>query len=360
MKVIQLITQMESGGAQRIAYLLSNAFERRGHQSEIWFLYRKRPAYDQVPNIRVLADSKPRLRLLPQLLAQLREQLARSAPDALITHTWYANLLGQGYARWLGIRKRIAVQHGLARDYPPLARFFDYVVGCTDTYTTNVAVSHSVSASFSKYPSPYLKRLRTIPNGVPSVVATSSAEETRRTWGLPQQGPVVANVGRLSKIKNQTVLLDVVARLPEVHLVLIGAGEEQRELEQKAVRLQVADRVHMVGEVAHQHAINLIAASDVFAFPSLSESMGLAVVEAMMCGTPIVASPIRALHEVLGPDSAVYAAPDDAQALANAVRQILDTPTLANKISAASSARAPRFSFERMVNEYEQVLALVN
>ena len=360
MKVVQLITQMESGGAQRIAYLLGDALERRGHQSEIWFLYRKRPAYDHVPNVRVLAESKPPLRSLPRLLSQLREQLALSAPDALITHTWYANILGQGYARWLGIRKRIAVQHGLARDYPPLARFFDYLVGCTDTYTTNVAVSQSVSASFSKYPSPYLKRLRTIPNGVPSVVATSSAEETRRTWGLPQHSPVLANVGRLSKIKNQTVLLDVLARLSDVHLVLVGAGEEQKELEQKAVRLQVADRVHMVGEIAHQHAINLIAASDVFVFPSRSESMGLAAIEAMMCGTPIVASHIRALHEVLGPDSAVYAAPDDADGLAEAVRQILDTPTLAKKISAASSAHAPRFSMERMVTEYEQVLALLN
>lgn len=360
MKVIQLITQMESGGAQRIACLLSNAFERRGHQSEIWFLYRKRPAYDHVPNVRVLAESKPPLRLLPRLLFQLREQLAESAPDALITHTWYANILGQGYARFLGIRKRVAVQHGLAFDYPPLARFFDYLAGCTDTYTANVAVSPSVRASFSKYPSPYLKRLRTIPNGVPSVVATASAQETRRAWGLPQHRPVLAHVGRLSKIKNQTVLLDVLAGLPEAHLVLVGAGEEQRELEQKAVRLQVAGRVHMVGEVAHQHAIDLIAASDVFVFPSLSESMGLAVIEAMMCGTPIVASHIRALHEVLGPDSAVFAAPDDAHALAEAVRQVLETPTLAKKISAASSTRVPRFSFERMVTEYEQVLALCN
>jgi glycosyltransferase involved in cell wall biosynthesis len=80
----------------------------------------------------------------------------------------------------------------------------------------------------------------------------------------------------------------------------------------------------------------------------------------MMCGTPIVASHIPALHQVLGPDSAVYAAPDDVHALVEAVRQILGTPTPAKKISAASSSHAARFSLERMVTEYEQSLALLN
>ena len=360
MKVIQLITQMESGGAQRIAYLLSNALQRSGHETEIWFLYRKRPAYDHVRNVRVMAESKPPLRLLARLLCRLGEQLAQSAPDALITHTWYANILGQACARFLGVRKRIAVQHGLAHDYPSLARFLDYIAGSIDIYTTNVAISQAVFASFSKYPSNYQRRLRTIHNGVPCVVPTSSAQQTRRTWGLPPHCPVLANVGRLSTIKNQTVLLDVLARLPEVHVLLIGDGEERNALEQKAVRLQVGDRLHIVGEIAHQHAMNLVAASDVFVFPSLSESMGLAVVEAMMTGTPIVASDLRALHEVLGPDSAVYAAPDDVNALANAVRRILATPALAKKISAASSTRAPQFSLERMVSQYEQVLALAD
>jgi len=358
MKIIQLVTQMESGGAQRIAYLLAEALERRGHESEIWFLYRKRPAYDHACNVRVLADSKPSLLRLPHLLSELRQQLHRHAPDVLITHTYYANVLGQACARLLGIRKRIAVQHGLASDYPLLVRLLDCLLGSTETYTTNVAVSQTVVSSFSACPSRYLKRLRAIPNGVPCVAATSGRQETRREWDLPLHSPVMTNVGRLSTIKNQTVLLDILTCLPGFHLVLIGDGELRPKLTEKAARLQVADRLHLLGEIAHQSVVNLVSASDVFVFPSRSESMGLAVIEAMMCGTPIVASYLPALHEVLGPDSALYVPPDDVAALADAIRQIVANPKLAGKISAKSSDHATRFTLERMVSEYEQVLAV--
>ena len=357
MKIIQLVTQMESGGAQRIAYLLTEALQRRGHDTEIWFLYRKRPAYDHACKVRVLSESKPSLRLLPRLLSKLQAQLHLHAPDVLITHTYYANVLGQVYARFLGIKKRIAVQHGLASDYPRLVRLLDYMIGSTDTYTTNVAISQAVVSSFSRYPARYLKRLRTIPNGVPRIAATSSRKETRSVWGLPLHSPLMTNVGRLSTIKNQTVLLDVLAHLPEFHLVLIGDGELRTELTERAVRLRVADRLHIVGEVAHQNVVNLVAASDVFVFPSRSESMGLAVIEAMMCGTPIVASHIPALHEVLGSDSAIYVARNDVAGLADAIRHIVANPKFAEKISAKSRDNATRFTLERMVSEYEQVLA---
>lgn len=358
MKIIQLVTQMESGGAQRIAYLLAEALERHGHESEIWFLYRKRPAYDHAHNVRVLAESKPSLRQLPHLLSQLRQQLQRHSPEVLITHTYYANILGQGYARLLGIRRRIAVQHGLSTDYPLSARLLDGVLGSIGTYTTNVAVSQTVVSTFSAYPASYLKRLRAIPNGMPSVAASSSREETRNAWGLPQHSPVMTNVGRLSVIKNQTVLLDVLTRLRESHLVLIGDGELRAELMEKAARLQVGNRLHLLGEIEHQNVVNLVAASDVFVFPSRSESMGLAVIEAMMCGTPIVASYLPALHEVLGPDSALYVGPDDVVGMADAIRQIVVNPKLAGKISAKSNDHAARFTLERMVSEYEEVFAV--
>jgi glycosyltransferase involved in cell wall biosynthesis len=64
--------------------------------------------------------------------------------------------------------------------------------------------------------------------------------------------------------------------------------------------------------------------------------MGLAVVEALMCGTPVVASYLPALYEVLGSDSAIYVARNDVAGLADAIRQIVANPEFAEKISAKS------------------------
>src|ERR1019366_8605251 len=61
MKVLQIVTQMEAGGAQRIAYLLHESLRGRGHETELWFLYLKRPAYTGKPGVKVLANQKPSL-----------------------------------------------------------------------------------------------------------------------------------------------------------------------------------------------------------------------------------------------------------------------------------------------------------
>lgn len=54
MKIIQIVTQMEAAGAQRVAYILHDSLRRRGHATELWFLYLKRPAYTDKPGVREL------------------------------------------------------------------------------------------------------------------------------------------------------------------------------------------------------------------------------------------------------------------------------------------------------------------
>jgi hypothetical protein len=59
MKIVQIVTQMEAGGAQRVAMLLGEALRERGYESEVWFLYLKRPTYVNFPGVRVLLDHSP-------------------------------------------------------------------------------------------------------------------------------------------------------------------------------------------------------------------------------------------------------------------------------------------------------------
>ena len=103
---------------------------------------------------------------------------------------------------------------------------------------------------------------------------------------------VIGNVGRFYEVKNHTFLLDVFQKVCEKDenavLLLVGVGPLQQEMAQKAVKLGIAERVIMTGN--RDDVPELLGAMDVFAFPSLWEGLGIAVVEAQAAGLPCVIS----------------------------------------------------------------------
>lgn len=133
-----------------------------------------------------------------------------------------------------------------------------------------------------------------IPNGINTNRFQFSAEsrkETRAELGLENQ-ILIGTVGRLSQEKNQTFLLDVFSAFlkdhPDSRLLLVGKGEEKEALQQKAEALRIADKVIFLGVV---HCVeNVLAAMDVFLFPSLVEGLGIACVEAQSAGLPVLCS----------------------------------------------------------------------
>src|SRR4051794_14302204 len=92
MKIVQIVTQMEAAGAQKVAHVLSDGLRALGHDSELWFLYRKRPAYDGIPHVRVIFEERPRPSSFASIPVQILRALRESGPDVLITHTHYANV----------------------------------------------------------------------------------------------------------------------------------------------------------------------------------------------------------------------------------------------------------------------------
>lgn len=135
---------------------------------------------------------------------------------------------------------------------------------------------------------------RIIPNGIETERFRFS-EEARKTvraaLGLTDQ-TVIGTVGRMSREKNQTFLLDVFAafapRCPDSRLLLVGAGEEEQALRRQAETLGIADRVIFYGTTSD--VAGVLAAMDVFVFPSLAEGLGNACVEAQASGLPVLCS----------------------------------------------------------------------
>jgi len=354
MKIVQLVTQMEAGGAQRVAILLNEALQNKGYEAEVWFLYLKRPAYIDVPGVRVLLEHKPSALDYFKIASKLQNLLRSHQPDVFITHTHYANVIGQVIARFCGIPRRVAVQHNPVNTYPKAAKWIDWMLGTTDIYSDNIAVSQVVIDSVDKYPARYKVKLKKIYNGIPKLETQNLGKEGQTRWNLPANAPILINIGRLAHQKNQVTLIKSLLHLKEAHLLLIGEGELRNDLQKQVTALQLKDRVHFLGEMKSQDVLALLSVSDVFVFPSLYEAMPIALLEAMSLGLPIVAGDIPAIREVLD-DVGVIVPSTSIEAIARAVQQIVDSSEIANRLRQASIKRADLFSIERMVESYEKL-----
>jgi glycosyltransferase involved in cell wall biosynthesis len=167
-------------------------------------------------------------------------------------------------------------------------------------------------------------------------------QAARHALGL-EGARIVLNVGRQAPQKGQVHLVDAFAEVVGTHtdavLLVAGArGPSTPTLEARVVEHGVADRVRLLG---HRDDVpDLLAAADVFAFPSLYEGLGGAVLEAMALGTPIVASDLPAVREITADgDVALLVPPGDAAQLAAALRRVLDDRGLAAALSDGGRTR---------------------
>jgi glycosyltransferase involved in cell wall biosynthesis len=100
--------------------------------------------------------------------------------------------------------------------------------------------------------------------------------------------------------------------------------------------------------------VELYNAADVLLFPSFAEGFGWPVLEAMGCGTPVVASDIPALCEV-GGEAALYGSPHEPRELADAVRSVTSSPENAARLRERGRARAAAFTWERAIDQYGEL-----
>jgi glycosyltransferase involved in cell wall biosynthesis len=144
-----------------------------------------------------------------------------------------------------------------------------------------------------------------------------------------------------------------------VRLVIVGAPRWKFSAIPRVLdELRLRDAVQFTGYVADADLPALYSAASVFCFPSLAEGFGLPVLEAMACGTPVVCSNASALPEVAG-DAAVLVEPTDAEAIAVALKRVLQQPEMAAQLRQHGLARAARFSWERTATETLDVYSRV-
>ena len=263
----------------------------------------------------------------------------------------------------------LAAEGVIPIDVPPIvARTFRLRIAHLSQARAVIAVSHATKATLERYTSVRPDRIVVIPQGVNSSfrLMTDGASAQRASAGLPHASAVVLQVasgGWNKKYKNTAVLLRAFAelrsRLADVVLVRIGAPFHPEE-SALARALGICDAIIHPASVDDDRGLaEWYNASDVLVFPSVWEGFGWPPLEAMACGTPVVASNVPAVTEVVG-DAGVLVPPDDPSAIAAATERVLADPAFAASLRQKGLERASRFTWEataeRTLAVYDDVL----
>jgi glycosyltransferase involved in cell wall biosynthesis len=203
------------------------------------------------------------------------------------------------------------------------------------------------------------ERLHVIPGGVAAEfrpMPTAQRDAARHRLKMEDRF-ILLHVNTGGFYKNVPATLLTVAELrasgTDVGLARVGVALS-REMRQLAADLGIVAHIKELGRPGDAELCSIYGAVDALIFPSLHEGFGLPVLEAMACGTPVVASDIRALEELLA-GAGLIAPPHDAHALASAVYQVLSSPEVAERLRAAGLARAQSFAWKRVVDDYRQL-----
>jgi glycosyltransferase involved in cell wall biosynthesis len=176
--------------------------------------------------------------------------------------------------------------------------------------------------------------------------------EVRRTataFGLST--PYVLTIATDDRRKNLDALIPCAAALARRGIELVWAGDSRPQF----ARTRPLTGLRSLGYVPDELLVGLYRGARAFVLPSRYEGFGLTCLEAMACGTPVVAADRASLPEVCG-DAALLVDPDEPAAISRAVTSICDDPELAARLAAAGERRAHSFTWERAASACDALL----
>lgn len=377
------------GGSERVIWEVARALTARGHAVRILVpTADRRAGVSEVDGIGIVRYRDPFLSFgtlyLPSLVlarAAARAALARwgadvvhahqalpglAAPAAALAYTfygpWHLEFLSEvtrrhdlprakAWTRALWIPAKAALVGRIER---AALRRSHRVIALSRFSLRQLAEIHGVTG----------ERVTLIPGGVDvgRFRPASDRRAVRASLGLSGHGPLLFTVRRLVPRMGIELLLRALAMLPGGRLVVGGHGWLRPELEETAAALGVGDRVRFVGLISDADLVRYYQAADLVVLPSVAlEGFGLITLEALACGTPVVATPGGGAAEVLGelePGWLARAATPDA--LAEAVAGALDTAAGRTDVAARCRMHATGYAWDGIAARYETVYAALH
>jgi len=359
--VMLLTVGLTVGGTERQLLELASRFDRRRFNILVCALKGEGPV------ARAMRERGIRVEVLNgrgtwdlRVLSRLFRLIRRERPEVLHAFLGLANLAASLAGRLLGVPVIIwsyrdvevwkTKAHWLVER--TAVRWADAITCCSEAVRQFVLAHMNGQAS----------KFSTIHNGVDLESFSRSRAASRTELKLREGGFVIGTVSRLDEPKKGlTVMLQALADLagrdgiPPWQWLLVGDGPARDRLRSLAAELGLSGQVMFAG--MRDDVAAVLPAMDIFVCPSLYEGFGIAIVEAMAAGRPVIASAVGGIPEiVVHGDTGLLVPPGDAALLAGALAALLNHPEQARAMGARGLARArERFSIEAAVQQHQQL-----
>ncbi|MCP9487198.1 MAG: glycosyltransferase family 4 protein [Gaiellaceae bacterium MAG52_C11] len=202
------------------------------------------------------------------------------------------------------------------------------------------------------------ERVVVVENATPELPDLPTREEARADFDI--DGPLLAFAGRLGPAKALEVTLAALAELADVTLLLAGDGPGRASLERQAAELGLGERVRFLGALGRDEVLRLFRAADAAVLSSAWENFPHTLVEALAVGTPVVATVVGGVPEIVRDgENGLLVLPGDPAALAAALRRYLGDAHLQQRLCAGAAASVEHLRPERVYGRLEALLTQV-
>lgn len=361
MRILVLTTHMNLGGIGVYVLSLAKGLLQRGHQvfvcscgGDLVATLQSCGASHLTVDIKTKSEISPKVFRTQKRIARI---IKENKIEIIHAHTRVAQVLAHLVSKKTDT-PYVTTCHGFFK--PRISRriFPCWGMRC-------IAISEAVRVHLVNDLGVKKEKVNVVHNGVeierfsPDKFSQAQKDEFKNGYGLKSEVPVIGTVARLSSVKGQQYLIlamkSILKDNPRTQLLLVGDGPEKSRLLKQVEELGLERHVFF-GPSTLDTSVPL-SIMDIFAFPSLMEGLGLAIIEAQAMGLPVVASDVGGVYTLIKDGvSGFLVQPEDPKALAEAILRLLENEKLAKGLGLRAREQVrQKFNLEQMVDGIEQV-----
>lgn len=352
MKVLQIITSLQTGGAEKLLVDIVPRLNQKGIMCDILTLIDKETPFKQElekRNVRVFGLSKTMSVYDPRFIFKITPWLKQY--DIIHTHLFQPQY-------WTGIAKAlfspkthlITTEHNTTnrRRRIKIYKLIDrFIYG---QYDKIISISEATMQKLIEYIGMQEKMIM-IPNGIDVNHFKNAVPVERKLLNnrLSEEDFIVTMVAGFREEKDQDTLIKSLPDLPKnIKLVLVGDGIRRKYCEQLAENIEVKERVFFLG--IRNDVANILKSSDVVAMSSHWEGFGLSAVEGMAAGKPVIASDVEGLADIVKGAGLLFP-PGNAKELAKVILRLKEEKQYTEEVAIACCNRAKNYDIEKTVEK---------
>ena len=362
MRIDLVITELDTGGAEKCCTELAFCLLKRGHQVRV-IAFGLRPSRSKDRLVRLLETSKVEIHFLggkswwmwPRVASKLRRLLKSNQPDVVQSFLWHANVLTAWVVPSLGIPLFGGVRISERRTFR-----YAFDRWSTSRSTKTICVSQGVADWCVRTEKMDAGKLIVIPNGI--AIESTKQSISPDSHCVPTNAKILLFVGRFELQKGIDVLVQhakpLLRQLPDHHLVLIGDGSMRPLLEALARQKELRGRVHCLGQ--RDDVRSWMARSELLLLPTRYEGMPNVILEAMAEGLAVVTTHVEGIVELLGDQLEKQSVGKEAwNDFFELAASLANSPEQQKEIGNANRQRAEKeFALEKQFMRYESLYRL--